>query len=158
MPAAARATGCSRKTSPGWGGPGGRVITTFRPDDVADMEFPGWARNVARLGEITGEDTATYDGYLAALRSRREAFIAAGATSSDHGHPSALTLDLSRDEAAVRLSLSSKMLMRLAARGEGPTVIRVGRRTLYSEEAVTAWIAEQTGKAQRLARPADAAA
>ncbi len=85
----------------GWGGPGGRVITTFRPDNVVDMEFDGWAESVQRLGEIAGEDTGSYDGYLAALRRRREAFIAAGATSSDHGHPTARTLALSRDEAAA---------------------------------------------------------
>ena len=85
----------------GWGGPGGRVITTFRPDNVVDMEFDGWAESVQRLGEIAGEDTGGYDGYLAALRRRREAFIAAGATSSDHGHPTARTLALSRAEAAA---------------------------------------------------------
>lgn len=85
----------------GWGGPGGRVITTFRPDNVVDMEFDGWAESVHRLGEIAGEDTGTYDGYLAALRRRREAFIAAGATSSDHGHPTARTLALSPAEAAA---------------------------------------------------------
>ncbi|MFG3708909.1 glucuronate isomerase [Micromonospora sp. NPDC047670] len=84
----------------GWGGPGGRVITTFRPDNVVDMEFDGWADNVARLGGITGEDTGTYAGYLAALRQRRAAFVAAGATSSDHGHPTARTLDLGADQAA----------------------------------------------------------
>jgi glucuronate isomerase len=84
----------------GWGGPGGRVITTFRPDDVVDMEFEGWAERIARLGELTGEDTATYQGYLAALRSRREAFQAAGATSSDHGHPTARTVVLEPAEAA----------------------------------------------------------
>jgi glucuronate isomerase len=88
----------------GWGGPGGRVITTFRPDNVVDMEFDGWAESVHRLGEIAGEDTGTYDGYLAALRRRREAFIAAGATSSDHGHPTARTLALSRDQAAAVFS------------------------------------------------------
>ncbi|MGI5213033.1 glucuronate isomerase [Plantactinospora sp. CA-290183] len=85
----------------GWGGPGGRVVTTFRPDNVVDMEFDGWAGNVERLGAMTGEDTGGYAGYLAALRSRREAFIAAGATSSDHGHPTALTLRLDRAEAAT---------------------------------------------------------
>jgi glucuronate isomerase len=83
----------------GWGGPGGRVITTFRPDDVVDMEWAGWADRVARLGEVAGEDTSSYRGYLAALRARRAAFIAAGATSSDHGHPTARTLDLSDAEA-----------------------------------------------------------
>jgi glucuronate isomerase len=85
----------------GWGGPGGRVITTFRPDDVVDMEFEGWAGRVARLGEITDEDTTTYRGYLAALRARRAAFLAAGATSTDHGHLTARTLRLSPAEAAA---------------------------------------------------------
>jgi glucuronate isomerase len=85
----------------GWGGPGGRVITTFRPDDVVDMEYDSWAGNVARLGAITGADTGTYAGYLAALRQRREAFVAAGATSSDHGHPTARTAALSPAGAAA---------------------------------------------------------
>lgn len=85
----------------GWGGPGGRVVTTFRPDDVVDMEWAGWDGRVARLGELTGEDTGTYPGYLAALRARREAFIAAGATSSDHGHPTARTLALDPAEVAA---------------------------------------------------------
>ena len=84
----------------GWGGLGGRVITTFRPDNVVDMEFGDWAASVAQLGELTGEDTGGYPGYVAALRSRREAFIAAGATTSDHGHPTARTLALSPAEAA----------------------------------------------------------
>ncbi|ASW55262.1 glucuronate isomerase [Plantactinospora sp. KBS50] len=84
----------------GWGGPGGRVVTTFRPDNVVDMEFDGWQDNVARLGEVAGTDTMAYEGYLEALRRRREAFIAAGATSSDHGHPTAGTLSLSAREAA----------------------------------------------------------
>ncbi|MEV6631039.1 glucuronate isomerase [Actinoplanes sp. NPDC051470] len=84
----------------GWGGPGGRVITTFRPDNVVDMEFEGWAGNVARLGEVAGTDTSRFGGYLDALRLRREAFVAAGATSSDHGHPTALTVSLPEAEAA----------------------------------------------------------
>jgi glucuronate isomerase len=84
----------------GWGGPGGRVVTTFRPDDVVDMDLPDWRASVARLGEVADEDTGAYEGYLAALRSRRRAFIAAGATSSDHGHPTARTLALAPGEAA----------------------------------------------------------
>jgi glucuronate isomerase len=84
----------------GWGGPGGRVITTFRPDDVVDPEFPGWRERLGRLGELTGEDTGTYRGYLAALTARREAFRAAGARSTDHGHPTARTLDLTPAEAS----------------------------------------------------------
>lgn len=85
----------------GWGGPGGRVITTFRPDDVVDIDWAGWPARVAALGELTGEDTGGYTGYLAALRRRREAFIKAGATSSDHGHPTARTQALAPQEAAA---------------------------------------------------------
>lgn len=85
----------------GWGGPGGRVVTTFRPDDVVDMEFDNWSANVDRLAEVSGEDTGTYAGYLAALRRRRAAFVAAGATSTDHGHPTARTLALDPAEAAA---------------------------------------------------------
>jgi glucuronate isomerase len=85
----------------GWGGPGGRVITTFRPDNVVDMEFDDWAGSVARLGELTGHDTGGYAGYLDALRARREAFIAAGATSSDHGHLTARTVALADADAAT---------------------------------------------------------
>jgi glucuronate isomerase len=73
-----------------------RVITTFRPDPVVDPEAPGFAANVARLGELAGEDTATWRGYLAALATRRAFFKQMGATATDHGHPSAATADLPR--------------------------------------------------------------
>jgi glucuronate isomerase len=77
----------------------GRVIPTFRPDPVVDPEFADFATNVARLGHDTGEDTSTWRGYLAALRKSRERFKAAGATASDHGHPTAATADLDAIEA-----------------------------------------------------------
>jgi glucuronate isomerase len=76
----------------GWAG---RVVPTFRPDDVVDPDRPGFHSRVAAMGELTGADTSTWDGYLGALRSRRAAFAAAGATASDHGHPSPTTADLS---------------------------------------------------------------
>lgn len=76
----------------------GGVITAFRPDPVVDPDFEGFADNLAKLGEITGEDTSTWSGYLAALRNRREYFKSFGATSTDHGHPTAQTSDLSLAE------------------------------------------------------------
>ncbi|HEX2135391.1 MAG TPA: glucuronate isomerase [Microvirga sp.] len=72
----------------------GRVVTAYRPDPVVDPDFEGFRDNVARLGEISGEDTATWSGYLAAHRARRAYFKSFGATSSDHGHPTARTADL----------------------------------------------------------------
>jgi glucuronate isomerase len=76
----------------------GRVVTAYRPDPVVDPEFEGFRDNVQKLGELTGEDTATWNGYLAAHRQRRAFFKSMGATSTDHGHPTALTCDLSSAE------------------------------------------------------------
>lgn len=73
----------------------GRVIPAFRPDAVTDPEFEGFADGVARLGELTGENTGTWPGYLRAMAARREFFKSMGATSTDHGHPTAATADLS---------------------------------------------------------------
>ncbi len=82
----------------GWSG---RVITTYRPDVTVDPEVDGFAANVARLGALTGCDTATWPGYLEAHRVRRAFFRTHGATATDHGHASARTEDLPQPEAAA---------------------------------------------------------
>ena len=80
----------------GWGG---RVITAYRPDAVIDAEHEAFPDALRRFGELTGEDVMSWSGYLAAHRKRRLAFIEAGATSTDHGHPTAATADLGPAEA-----------------------------------------------------------
>jgi glucuronate isomerase len=77
-----------------------RIIPTFRPDSVIDPEFTGFRANIASLGEITGEDTDSFQGYLAALRKIRFRFKQLGGTATDHGHPTARTANLSVEEAA----------------------------------------------------------
>src|SRR6478735_7870904 len=94
----------------GWSG---RVVTAYRPDPVADPEFDGFAQNVTELGELTREDTATWGGYLAAHRARRAFFKSLGATSTDHGHPTARTSDL--DPAAAQALLDRALQGRIGA-------------------------------------------
>ena len=81
------------------GGWQGRVVTAYRPDPVVDPDFEGFRANLARFSELTGEDCLSWRGYLAAHRQRRAFFAQMGATSTDHGHPSALTADLPAAEA-----------------------------------------------------------
>jgi glucuronate isomerase len=81
----------------GWGA---RIIPTFRPDSVVDPDFDGFAGNIARLGEMTGEDTSSWKGYLAALQASRRRFIELGCTATDHGHATAFTANLGAGEAA----------------------------------------------------------
>ena len=56
----------------------GRVITTFRPDDVVDPDRADFGTNLERLGELTGENTSRWSGYLAAIATRRAIFRATG--------------------------------------------------------------------------------
>jgi glucuronate isomerase len=76
-----------------------RILPTFRPDSVVDPEFAGFAANISELGSQTGEDTATWAGYLSALRKARARFRSLGCTATDHGHPTPQTADLSALEA-----------------------------------------------------------
>jgi glucuronate isomerase len=94
------------------------VLTTYRPDPVVDPEFDGFATHVASLGELTGEDTTTWRGYLAAHRRRRAFFKTMGATATDHGHPSALTCDLGETQCAA---LYAKALKGIATAAEAET-------------------------------------
>jgi glucuronate isomerase len=95
--------------SSGWPG---RIVPTFRPDTALDPDNPDFFEEIARLAALTGENTETLNGYLNALRARRQVFKAAGATATDHGHPSAATTDIDRGafrqlfEAALRGALA----------------------------------------------------
>ena len=80
----------------GWGG---RVVTTYRPDGVIDVEHEAFKPAMERFAELTGEDVYSWKGYLAAHAKRRADFRAAGATATDHGHPTAATANLSPDDA-----------------------------------------------------------
>ncbi|WP_422377925.1 glucuronate isomerase [Roseibium sp.] len=77
----------------------GRVLTAYRPDPVIDPEFEGFAANVEQFGALAGEDATTWQGYLNAHLVRRAYFKSFGATSSDHGHPTARTENLSPADA-----------------------------------------------------------
>ena len=92
-----------------------RIIPTFRPDSVVDPEFTGFRANVAQLGEITGEDTNSFPGYLQALRKTRARFKQLGGTATDHGHPTARTANLSAAEASA---LFSKVMSKTADAGQ----------------------------------------
>jgi len=85
-----------RIAASGWKG---RVVSTYRPDGVIDPEHEVFRPALARFAELTGEDVYGWRGYLAAHRKRRADFRAIGATATDHGHPTALTANLSAVDA-----------------------------------------------------------
>ncbi|HEX8011805.1 MAG TPA: glucuronate isomerase [Casimicrobiaceae bacterium] len=98
----------ARIRASGWKG---RVVSAYRPDPVVDPELEAFRANVTQLGEITGEDTTTWRGYLAAHRQRRAFFKTMGATSTDHGHPTALTCDLAAGDCEALFAKALKGAM-----------------------------------------------
>jgi glucuronate isomerase len=109
----------------GWNG---RVITAYRPDPVVDPEFEGFHANLDRLSALTGEDCRTWRGYLAAHRQRRAFFAAMGATSTDHGHPTAQTADLAPADAEA-------LFAKVAAGAATPAEAELFRAQMLTEMA-----------------------
>jgi glucuronate isomerase len=71
------------------------VLAGHLADPVVDPEHEDFWVSIDRFGQMTGQDVSFWRGYLEAHRIRRAAFKAMGATSTDHGHPTAATADLS---------------------------------------------------------------
>ncbi|MDO5661342.1 MAG: glucuronate isomerase [Brachybacterium sp.] len=69
----------------------GRVIPTFRPDKYLEPAREDFRELTDALAEAAGVTTDDYDGYVEALRIRRQYFKDHGAVSSDHAHTDAGT-------------------------------------------------------------------
>jgi glucuronate isomerase len=78
----------------GWSG---RIVPTFRPDDLLNPARPGHRAALDRLARMTGRDVARLPDFLDALRDRRAAFRSLGATATDHDVPDLATAWLDRD-------------------------------------------------------------
>lgn len=79
----------------------GRILPTFRPDAVVNIDMPGWADNIAALSDISGIDIDSYAKYIRALENRRTFFKEMGATATDHAALTPYTEELSPQEAGV---------------------------------------------------------
>jgi glucuronate isomerase len=110
----------------------GRVITAYRPDPTVDPEFEGFAANVEKLGQLAGEDSQSWRGYLAAHRNRRAFFKTMGATSTDHGHLTAQTSDLgdAECEALFAKALSGKATAAEAETFRGQVLTEMAKMSL----------------------------
>ncbi|MDE3121941.1 MAG: glucuronate isomerase [Paracoccaceae bacterium] len=114
------------------GGWAGRVIPTFRPDAVLNPQAPGFAANVKKLGALTGCDCGSLAGYLDALRARRAAFKAMGATATDHDVPDLHTewLDRSEAEGLFSAALKGRIAKGDAVRLYGHLLIEMAQMSL----------------------------
>lgn len=77
----------------------GRVVPTFRPDGVVNIDRPDWRANIEELGKVCGYEIASYKKLIEALENRRAYFKTMGATATDHAALTPLTCVLSDNEA-----------------------------------------------------------
>ena len=82
----------------GWGG---NVVTAFRPDSVVDPDHPEFPANLERASPSSAASPPTPGPATSARWPNGAGSSSPGATSTDHGHPSAATADLSADDAAA---------------------------------------------------------
>lgn len=110
----------------------GRVIPCFRPDRCIDPEHEDFVSSIAKLGELTGEDTSNFEPYLKALQIRREYFKKMGATSTDHGHPDSYTCKLSNLKASeiFEKCLKGTMTKKEAKKFRGHMLLEMARMSL----------------------------
>jgi glucuronate isomerase len=76
----------------------GKIIPTFRPDGVVNIDRPDWLENIKLLGEICGFEISTYKKLIHALEMRREFFKQSGATATDHSALTPFTVSLNEIE------------------------------------------------------------
>lgn len=79
----------------------GRILPTFRPDAVVNIEAPNWRANIDRLSEVSGVDILDFKSFIRALEQRREFFRSMGATATDHAALTPATAELTPAEADV---------------------------------------------------------
>ena len=77
----------------------GRVVPTFRPDGVVNIDRPDWRENIAALGETCGFEITSCKRLIEALEDRRAFFKSMGATATDHAALRPITWELTGDEA-----------------------------------------------------------
>jgi len=82
----------------GWNG---RILPTFRPDNVVNLNTLNWADHIAALEDVSGIAVTGYSSFIEALENRRAFFKENGAKATDHAALTAYTRRLSEAEAEI---------------------------------------------------------
>src|SRR5262249_11060990 len=77
----------------------GKVVPTFRPDGVVNIDRPDWREQIDRLAEVCSFEINNISRLIQALEQRRAQFKATGATATDHAALTPYTAELSEDDA-----------------------------------------------------------
>ncbi|MCB0155906.1 MAG: glucuronate isomerase [Anaerolineae bacterium] len=110
----------------------GRVLPTFRPDAVVNIDTPGWVDHIAALSAASGLNVSSYATFIEALENRRAFFKAMGATATDHAAVTPYTERLSPQtaEAIFQRALKGEASAEDARRFTGHMLIENARMSV----------------------------
>lgn len=77
----------------------GRILPTFRPDAVVNLDTENWHEHIAALSQVSGIEVVDYKSFIQALEQRRAFFKTMGAKATDHAALTAYTTALSQRDA-----------------------------------------------------------
>jgi glucuronate isomerase len=107
----------------------GRILPTFRPDAVVNLETKGWKANLQALSQACGMDIHDYSAFIRALENRRAFFKSMGAAATDHAALTAATGELPESEAddIFQHALHGEVTSSEAARFMGHMLVELAR-------------------------------
>jgi glucuronate isomerase len=113
----------------GWNG---RILPTFRPDTVVNIDTENWRDHITTLSEVSGIEVVDYDSFIKALEQRRAFFKEMGAKATDHAALTAVTYRLSSGEAKriFQRALLGEATADDAARFTGHMLIEMARMSV----------------------------
>jgi glucuronate isomerase len=113
----------------GWNG---RILPTFRPDAVVNIDGLSWQSNIEKLGEVSNVEITDYASYIQALEQRRDFFRSMGATATDHAALTPATAALTPGEADTifQRALQQKADSRDAARFTAHMLMEMARMSV----------------------------
>lgn len=79
----------------GWSG---RIIPTFRADDIINLQFQNWLINILDLSIISGIEITDFNSYIEAIKHQRRIFKSLGATATDTSVYLPTTSSLAKNE------------------------------------------------------------
>jgi glucuronate isomerase len=113
----------------GWSG---RVLPTFRPDAVLEIDAGNWLDNIQALEAASGVSISSYRTFIQALERQRAYFKMMGATATDHATMTAYTTRLSETEAenVFQRALHHQQSQEDAAHFLGHMLIQMARMSI----------------------------
>jgi glucuronate isomerase len=110
----------------------GRIVPTFRPDNITHIDAPNWKGNIEALGKLCGFEISGCRLLIRALENRRAFFKSLGATATDQAAPTAYTGSLTDAEADAifQRAMDGKVTAADSVRFTGHMVMESARMSL----------------------------